>query len=49
MGALHALVCITFILAIAYTGLYLYFDHRTDKRYKEYKKRIDGEKTNLPS
>jgi len=30
---------IALILAIAYTGLTLYFQHRTDKQYKEWLKR----------
>jgi len=48
MEALHAFVCVILVLAIAYTGLYLYFEHRTEKHYKEYRKKINGEKTNLP-
>ena len=41
MTALKAFSCIILILAIAYIGLYLYFNHRYEKRQKEFKDKLN--------
>ena len=39
---MKVIALIVIILLVAWTSLYLYFEWRMDKKYKEFQKRIDN-------
>lgn len=43
---MKTIILIILILLMSYILLYLFFEYRMDKRYKEYKKRVEDFKIN---
>jgi len=37
---------VALVMGVGYTSIWLYFEHRQDKKYKEFKKRVNNEVRN---